>query len=551
MKFYSSLVSLFGRPSVSKSRRRRQQTRRTTGRRLLMEGLEDRLALAGDLFCGPYPASSAGIAPQLVEVEVGASCTGSIKFDTTNDMNDIANFIPDLADDSERELIEGKWDFATNSPEGNYVIDLGGGQEITITVTEVKGDAGELEAIEFSWVSDVGIDLVFVKAGDAGLLYDYTAVSEPTSDSDLVTVERLQGKLEIPTWVGISHISFGYDEDEVIDIDETLVIEGFKYNDHNGNGAQDAGDDGIAGWHFTIWVDSNDNGVQDTAPEAFVDLDSDGLYDVGESFTDTIANGIYDPTGEVHDVVTGTNGLFSYSEEVSSSILAGDVDYDVQEVLPLDLSWVPTQGEDGYTGTFTPTNTTVAELIFGNTNVGSENGKTIGFWSNKNGQALITQADIDALNALHLRNAAGVDQNWTGSLAQQKSALKSFLLGASATNMANMLSAQLAATVLNARHGNFGTSTEIHIEGVLTSWSGNSQGSNLTNNLDNDGDSDSDADGLVNQYGFANITALIAAAEAELTLHGTAGSADSWRDYQEALKIAFDGMNNNLAIFAQ
>jgi hypothetical protein len=304
-----------------------------------------------------------------------------------------------------------------------------------------------------------------------------------------------------------------------VDTEETLFIEGFKYNDHNGNGAQDAGDDGIAGWHFTVWVDSDGEGDRDES--------------------------------ELHDVVTVAGGSFSYSEDVSSTILADSVDYDVQEVLPLDLSWVPTQGEDGYSGTFTPTNTTVAELIFGNTNVGSENGKTIGFWSNKNGQALITQGDIDALNALHLRSATGADLNWTGALATQKTALKNFLLGASATNMANMLSAQLAATVLNARHGNFGTSTEINVEGVLTSWSGNSQGSNLTNNLDHDGDSNSDADGLVNQFGFASISALIAAAEAELTLHGTAGSADSWRDYQEALKIAFDGMNNNLAIFAQ
>lgn len=546
MKVHSSLARFFGRPGIAQKSRRPQnrQTRRTTSRRLFMEGLEARLALAGELFCGPYPASAEGIEPQLVEVEVGSSCTDSIKFDTTNEMNDIANFLPYLADDSERDLIEGKWDFGTNSPEGNYVIDLGGGQEITITVTEVKGEDGELQAIEFNWQSDVGIDVVFVKAGTAGLLYDYTATNpEPTEDSDLVTVERLQGKLAIPHPVGISHISFGYDEEE-IDITEILSIEGFKYNGHNGNGVQDVGDVGIENWHFSIWVDSNGNGVSDL--ETFIDAgDLNGVYDSGEAFTDTNGDGVWGPAEE-HDVVTNANGLFSYSEEVSSTTLAGGIDYDVQEVLP-SLAWVPTQGEDGYSGTFTPLNTAAADLIFGNTNVGSENGKTIGFWSNKNGQALIDAADIAALNALNLKTASGADAVFTNAAS-----VKTVLLGASATNMANMLSAQLAATVLNLRQGYFGSSTEIYVEGLLTSWSGNSQGSNLTHNLDNDGDSASDSDGNVNQYGFASIQGLIDAADAALgASDGTVFAGDAARTYMEALKIAFDGMNNNLAIFAQ
>jgi hypothetical protein len=547
MNVCSGLVKFFRRSAVAEKSRRPQnrQTRHTASRRLFMEGLEARLALAGELFCGPYPASAEGIEPQLVEVEVGSSCTDSIKFDATNDMNDMANFLPYLADDSDRELIEGKWDFGTNSPEGNYVIDLGGGQGITITVTEVKGEDGELQAIEFNWQSDVGIDVVFVKAGTAGLLYDYTATDpEPTGDSDLVTVERLQGKLAIPTPVGISHISFGYDEDEV-DTTETISIEGFKYNDHNGNGVQDTGDEGISSWHFTIWVDSNGNGVSDL--EAFVDAGDvpNGSYDLGESFTDTNGDGVWGPAEE-HDVVTDANGLFSYSEEVSSTLLAGGIDYDVQEVLP-SVAWVPTQGEDGYSGVFTPVNSAAADLIFGNTNVGSENGKTIGFWSNKNGQALIDAADIAALNALNLKTASGADAVFTNPAS-----VKNFLLSASATNMANMLSAQLAATVLNQRQGFFGSSTEIYIEGALTSWSGNSQGSSLSHNLDNDGNSDSDSGGNVNEYGFASIQGLIDAANAALgASDGTVLGGDPLRTYMEALKIAFDGMNNNLVIFAQ
>ncbi len=153
---------------------------------------------------------------------------------------------------------------------------------------------------------------------------------------------------------------------------------------------------------------------------------------------------------------------------------------------------------------------------------------------------------------MHLRDANGVDQSWTGSLASQKVALKNFLLNATAKNMANMLSAKLAATKLNAMHGFYGSSTAIYVDGALTSWSGNSQGANLATNLDHDGNTDANADdtGNVNQYGFADINGLIAAAESELTSNSTASSTDAWRAYQEALKIVFDAMNNNLAIFS-
>src|SRR5207249_4529150 len=67
---------------------------------------------------------------------------------------------------------------------------------------------------------------------------------------------------------------------------------------------------------------------------------------------------------------------------------------------------------------------------------GPSGGLTLGFWSNKNGQALETAADFVALNALHLRNANGSDRDFTGTLAQNKTALSSWLLSANATNMA-------------------------------------------------------------------------------------------------------------------
>ena len=91
---------------------------------------------------------------------------------------------------------------------------------------------------------------------------------------------------------------------------------------------------------------------------------------------------------------------------------------------------------------------------FGNLCLGGGGGLTLGFWSNRNGQRLETDADFTALNAMCLRNPNGTIRTFTGTLNQKKAALHDWLLGANATNMASMLSAQLAAMKLNVLHGN-------------------------------------------------------------------------------------------------
>src|ERR1700675_2564536 len=89
------------------------------------------------------------------------------------------------------------------------------------------------------------------------------------------------------------------------------------------------------------------------------------------------------------------------------------------------------------------------DVIFGNVCLGGGTGAlTLGYWSNKNGQKIETAADFTLLTSLNLRTATGGNQDFTGNLAQNKTTLNTFLLGANATNMANMLSAQLAAMEL-------------------------------------------------------------------------------------------------------
>jgi hypothetical protein len=88
-------------------------------------------------------------------------------------------------------------------------------------------------------------------------------------------------------------------------------------------------------------------------------------------------------------------------------------------------------------------------------------GRTPGFWRNKNGQALITSADLQALTALCLRNASGGD-----FVASSKTSLKTWMGGSTAQNMSYKLSVQLAATVLGVAHGF--TKADVVVDGSLT-----------------------------------------------------------------------------------
>lgn len=128
------------------------------------------------------------------------------------------------------------------------------------------------------------------------------------------------------------------------------------------------------------------------------------------------------------------------------------------------------------TGTVVIDQTT--ELDFGNYCTAGSNGLTLGFWSNQNGQNTMkcgkttssgnsctpnNNADMLLLKNLNLRNANGTDfdpSNYT--------AYRTWLLSASATNMAYMLSAQLSAMELNVASGTVdGTSFVLGFGGTI------------------------------------------------------------------------------------
>ncbi len=232
-------------------------------------------------------------------------------------------------------------------------------------------------------------------------------------------------------------------------------------------------------------------------------------------FYDANANGINDDgqliTGwkvEIHDGID----LIRYTP-VTAIVDPGS--YTVSEFNTVETNWMHTTPTS--VGPFTLAAGDDKTVEFGNLCVGAGGGLTLGFWSNKNGQAIMKANDNFAsalafLSGLNLRNADGSDFNPT-SYTQ----FRNWLLSASATNMAYMLSAQLSAMELNVRYGKVNGGALIYAPGTNSA----------------------------NALGFATVNAVMAEANTELGLHGLTLSDSPYRAYQEALKNALDNANNN------
>lgn len=183
--------------------------------------------------------------------------------------------------------------------------------------------------------------------------------------------------------------------------------------------------------------------------------------------------------------------------------------YWVNEFMPVELNWIHT--------TPIPVQVILAAeeqktVEFGNACLGPGGGKTLGFWSNKNGQAMIGPEDLAMLAALNLRDGSGANFD-----PADYSQLRTWLLGGNAVNMAYMLSVQLAAMELNVFNGLVSGSAMVYAPGTTSA----------------------------NALGFASVNAVMAEANTELGLHGYTPSGDAFRTYQAILKNVLDDANNN------
>jgi hypothetical protein len=270
-----------------------------------------------------------------------------------------------------------------------------------------------------------------------------------------------------------------------------------------------------AGYEYKVWVSMDDTFPNDKSKTDNFKVKSEGGQPPAEAtlnvikFYDANANGLNDDGQLITGWKIQITDDIEYIRYTPVMIILDPGTYVVTEFDPVEPNWFNT----------TP-NSVTEELVdkdektieFGNLCLGAGGGLTLGFWSNKNGQKLFGADDLAMLVSLNLREAGGSDFDPT-----DYASFRTWLLSANAANMAYMLSAQLAAMELNVLNGKVNGGALIYAPGTTSA----------------------------NALGFATVTAIMAEANTELGVHGTAYSGDAWRSYQEALKNALDEANNN------
>jgi hypothetical protein len=278
------------------------------------------------------------------------------------------------------------------------------------------------------------------------------------------------------------------------------------------------------GGEYKVWVSQDPNFPNDASKTDNFKVKSGGGGGGGENeeatlnvikFYDANANGENDDNQLITGWKVRIQDNIEYIRYTPITIIVDPDEYTVTEYAPLETNWVPTTENPVLITLANGDNKTVE---FGNVCLGPGGGKTLGFWSNKNGQALINSDDLAMLRGLNLVNSFG--NNFDPNTNSQ---VRTWLLSANATNMAYMLSAQLAAMALNVHNGLVSGNALVYAPGLLPF---------------------APITGL-NSLGFISIANLMTAADIELGTHHKAYSSDSWRSYQEALKNVLDSANNN------
>jgi hypothetical protein len=232
-----------------------------------------------------------------------------------------------------------------------------------------------------------------------------------------------------------------------------------------------------------------------------------------QKFYDKNTNGIDDGPANGEPLIPGwevkaENGTDTFSDVTTWNIFLGEGPWTITENTPTQSNWYPTT--DPSLNINVPDDSLVE---FGNVCTGAGGGLTLGFWSNKNGQALVGPGDLAMLEALNLVRANGSAFDPPGY-----SQLRTWLLNATATNMAYMTSAQLAAMELNVLNGKVSGGSLIYAPGTDSA----------------------------NAAGFATVTNVMAEANTAIGAHSLTLDGSPYRSYQEALKNALDKANNNL-----
>lgn len=351
-------------------------------------------------------------------------------------------------------------------------------------------------------------------------------------------------------------------------------ISGVKFEDVEADGTKDAGDPRLPGWTINLSGPVNDSDVTGAAGTySFNNLPA-GTYTVtevlkagwrqsfppsgshqvnipatggsfpnrdfgnfrpaekhGEKFFDLNLNGDKD-AGEVavegwKVVLTGTDGMGNAVNRQTFTDTNGDYwftdikpgSYTVTEVSP-NASWVPTTPTSIDFDLESGDNETRND--FGNVCLNGGGGHTLGFWSNRNGRAVMNddgslEPELALLRSLNLRSRDGSDFDPT-TYPQ----FRTWLLRANGANMAYMLSAQLAAMALNVEAGFVDPGALVFAPELLPF----------------------PVPGL-DELGFISVGNLTTAANIELGLHGFTPEGTPFEPFQRALKNSLNTANKD------
>jgi hypothetical protein len=263
------------------------------------------------------------------------------------------------------------------------------------------------------------------------------------------------------------------------------LLSGKKFYDANGNGSFDPGESGVAGVRVNVYLNSQlyQTTITDNDGNWVVAIPNDISYRVCEQLPTTCpadATGSYWlQTAPAPD----SNGERCYSGLAGSS--------DIEHLNFGNLAFVPPHG-----------------------------GLTLGFWSNKNGQAVMKANDNFAAALLYLKNLNLKKPDGSDFDPASYTDFRNWLLNGNAVNMAYMLSVQLAATSLDVKYGYLSDSTLV----------------------------DATSLGL----GIVSIGTLRNNANSELNISGgnVTFTGNPLRQDEEILKDALDSINNNKLFFA-
>lgn len=181
--------------------------------------------------------------------------------DELPDDPNVVESIPVLGDDGVR---------VTHAGDFTYMVD---GVEVQLSVTFSSTEMGQ----EFSFTSSAPVTRVVAKGGSAARVTEYAGAM---SDSGLHAPMLPSHK-----WAHVAHIDFYFDVEPVEVGSADITV--YEFNDANGNGVEDAGEEPLNGWTVCLVRDDTvvESGVTHDGVVVFEDVAA-GSYLIDESLMD-------------------------------------------------------------------------------------------------------------------------------------------------------------------------------------------------------------------------------------------------------------------------